>query len=884
MKTRNSSLWLVALLLLTMAQKPASAMPSPSDTTGREDKADTTKLSDYQKLFDEKECETVKGLITIHKIDDKQILFEFPLDILGRDMMFGSTVSEISNNEHSVLGYKSKEPAHIRFEKDHDYVNMVNVNSLYVTEQENIREAVKKSTIGGIFKSFEIKAWNEDSTAVVFDATELFMSNIKDIDPFDPYGTFGRKPFNRSVSFQKDRSHLAGIKPFSDNFSVSSYLTYTSTVTYTSGNVMAQIETDAPVTALVNRSFLLLPKTPMRPRLADPRINIFPTGKAIFTTNDIRGTLPVYFARKWDLYPKDIEAWKRGEKVEPVKQIVFYIDDAFPEAWRGPIIEAVEQWNEAFEPIGFKNAIDARIFPTKEEDPEFDPDNLKYSCIRYQPIPVKNAMGPSWVDPRSGEIFNASVMVYHDVINLVSEWLFVQTAAADPRVRSGEIPQDIMDDALRYVIAHEVGHCLSLMHNMAGSSSIPVEKLRDPKFTQENGTTYTIMDYARFNFVAQPGDMEKGVKLTPPRLGLADYFSIKWLYSPIPEAETYMDEKPVLSKWISEKSGDPRFRYGKQQIYSVIDPSAQSEDLGDDVVKSSAYGIKNLKFIMKNMNSWLKDSDPDLTKREMLYKAVLNQYLQHLFHVYNVKGGIYLNERYQGDKRPSFELVEADYQRRAQEFLCAQLGDLDWLEPKDLLEEIPLLGNQSVKIQKLVLSFALSDKGTLDLNTKKSGFSVSESQDIVFNTLFAGTKKGKSLTSREMTDQISYIDYLMMISRMDKLEGASGSAASLYGEPPMDYAVADDRMPDAGLFPAAAAMPVCDYAGGKIDIDEITPEQILGFGYYRGLSASLNPKYHIYYAKLMEIRDLLNEKKNTGSKETQAHYRLLLHRLNALSL
>ena len=547
--------------------------------------------------------------------------------------MFGSTVSEISNNEHSVLGYKSKEPAHIRFEKDHDYVNMVNVNSLYVTEQENIREAVKKSTIGGIFKSFEIKAW------------------------------------------------------------------------------------------------------------------------------------------------------------------------------RGPIIEAVEQWNEAFEPIGFKNAIDARIFPTKEEDPEFDPDNLKYSCIRYQPIPVKNAMGPSWVDPRSGEIFNASVMVYHDVINLVSEWLFVQTAAADPRVRSGEIPQDIMDDALRYVIAHEVGHCLYLMHNMAGSSSIPVEKLRDPKFTQENGTTYTIMDYARFNFVAQPGDMEKGVKLTPPRLGLADYFSIKWLYSPIPEAETYMD-----------------------------------------------------------------------------YKAVLNQYLQHLFHVYNVKGGIYLNERYQGDKRPSFELVEADYQRRAQEFLCAQLGDLDWLEPKDLLEEIPLLGNQSVKIQKLVLSFALSDKGTLDLNTKKSGFSVSESQDIVFNTLFAGTKKGKSLTSREMTDQISYIDYLMMISRMDKLEGASGSAASLYGEPPMDYAVADDRMPDAGLFPAAAAMPVCDYAGGKIDIDEITPEQILGFGYYRGLSASLNPKYHIYYAKLMEIRDLLNEKKNTGSKETQAHYRLLLHRLNALSL
>ena len=524
-----------------------------------------------------------------------------------------------------------------------------------MTDQENIKEAVRKSTIGAISRSFEIEAWNEDSTAVVFDATDLFMSHIKDIDPFDPYGPLGQKPFSRNVSFQKDRSHLAAIKSFKDNFSVSSYLTYTSTVTYNAKNAIAQIETDAPVTALVNRSFLLLPEEPMRPRLADPRINIFPTGKAVFTTNDIRGTLPVYFARKWDLYPKDIEAWKRGEKVEPVKQIVFYIDDAFPEEWRGPIIEAVEQWNEAFEPIGFKNAVKAKIFPSKEEDPEFDPDNLKYSCIRYQPIPIKNAMGPSWVDPRSGEIFNASVMVYHDVVNLVSEWLFVQTAAANPSVRSGNIPQYIIYDAVRYVIAHEVGHCLSLMHNMAGSSSIPVEKLRDPKFTSENGTTYTIMDYARFNFVAQPGDMEKGVKLTPPRLGLADYFSIKWLYSPIPEAATYMDEKPVLSKWISEKSGDPRFRYGKQQIYGVLDPSAQSEDLGDDVVKSSEYGIRNLKFIMKNMNSWLKDSDPDLTKREMLYKAVLNQYLQHLYHVYNVKGGVYLNERYQGDKRPSLE-------------------------------------------------------------------------------------------------------------------------------------------------------------------------------------------------------------------------------------
>lgn len=709
----------------------------------------------------------------------------------------------------------------------------------------------------------------------MFDATSLFMSHIAAIDPFDPYFGYGAKPFNRSVSFEKDKSQLAGIKSFSDNFSVSSYLTYKSSVTYSAGKSNAQVETDAPVTALVNRSFLLLPEKPMRPRLADPRINIFPTGKAEFTTNDVRGTLPTYFARRWDLTPKDMEAWKRGEKVEPVKPIVFYIDDAFPQSWKGPIKEAVEVWNEAFEPIGFKNAIKAVPFPSREEDPEFDPDNLKYSCLRYQPIPVKNAMGPSWFDPRSGEIFNASVMVYHDVINLVGEWLFVQTAAANPRVRNGEIPQDIMDDALRYVISHEIGHCLSLMHNMASSAAVPVEKLRDPEFTQKYGTTFSIMDYARFNYVAQPGDMEKGVKLTPPRLGIYDLYSIKWLYSPIPEAETYRDEKPILSEWISSKSGDPRFRYGKQQIYGVLDPSAQSEDLGDDLVKSSEYGIKNLKFIMKNMNGWLKDSDPDLSKRETLYKAVLRQYFNYLYHVYNVKGGVYLNERCQGDRRPSYKPVEASYQRRAQQFLCDQLNDLDWLEPEDLLKEIALEGNQSVMIQKNLLSFIMADRGTLDSNMK-TGFSISDSQDIAYRTLFAGTMKGRSLSAREMTNQVSYINMLLFLSRLETPD----KGANPFGLADSDNMSVTGAEQPGGTFDADALFD----ADGCLDYGKVTPEEILGFGFFKGLAASMTPKYHLYYSKVIEIKELLEKKKDTGSKETRAHYALILHRLNGVLL
>ena len=870
-----------------IADKEASAK-AKTETSSDSTK---TKLTDSQKLFDKKKCETVKGLITIHKVDGKQILFEFPTEVLGKDMLLGSTVVKTSNIQHGVLGYKSKLPLHIRFEKEYDRVNMVTVSDLYSTEQENIKKAVENSTIGGIIKSFKVKAWNADSTAVVFDATDLFLSHMVDIDPFDPYFGYGNKPFNRSVMFEKDKSNLEAIKSFSDNFSVSSKLTYKSTVMYSpKGGGGFSVEKGAPVTTVVNRSFLLLPEEPMRPRLADPRMNIFPTGKAKFTTMDPRGTLPEYYARRWRVEPKDMNAWKAWMKrhqkddmealmgqpvvddglVEPVKPIVFYMDPAFPEAWRGPMKAAAEQWNEAFARIGFKNVVKVRMFPTKEEDPEFDPDNLKYSCFRYQPVDFQNAMGPSWFDPRTGETLNATVLVYHDVVKLVSNWIFTQTAAANKAVRNGSVPQDQLDDALRYVVGHEVGHCFSLMHNMAASAAIPVEKLRDPKFTQKHGTTYSIMDYARWNHVAQPGDMEKGVKLTPPRIGLQDFFAMKWLYMPLPDCATYKDEKPILDKMISEKSGDPRFRYGKQQIFAVLDPSSQSEDLGDDVVKSSEYAVKNLKYIMKNMNTWLKGNDPDLSQRENLYKATVGQYFKHIYHVYNVKGGIYLNERMQGDKRPSYEFVEADYQRRAQEFLCNELKDLSWLTPKDLLQEIPLLSNQAIRMQRNLLAFAMADRGSLD-SYKHKEFTVSDSHDILINTLFENTKKGKSLTESEMSNQIGYIHMLSMLSSLEKENNPNGGRLGITG-------------PELEEMMAAGDEQCYLYSGLCPDVEEVTPEQILGYGFFRGLAASMYPKFHIYYAKILEIRDLLEEKKATGNADTQAHYQLMLHNINLMLL
>jgi hypothetical protein len=343
--------------------------------------------------------------------------------------------------------------------------------------------------------------------------------------------------------------------------------------------------------------------------------------------------------------PKDVEAYKRGELVEPVKPIVFYLDTNLPEAWKPYAREGIEQWNDAFEKIGFKNVVQVRDFPTKEEDPEFDPDNLKYSCIRYAPIAFQNAMGPSWDDPRTGEIITASVMVYHDIVKLLNRWRFLQTAAADPNVRTMNIPDSIMGSAMRYVLSHEVGHCLGFMHNMCSSSAIPVDSLRSPSFTQKYGTTYSIMDYARFNHVAQPGDYERGVQMMPPRMGLYDEYAVKWLYTYLPDAKTPEEEQPWLDNLVRSHAGDPIYRYGKQQIFNTLDPTSLSEDLGDDHVRASEYGIKNLKYIMKHLNEWYGEDDNDLTARETMYKYLLNQYLTYINHVYNVKGGMIMNER-----------------------------------------------------------------------------------------------------------------------------------------------------------------------------------------------------------------------------------------------
>ncbi|MEG1585402.1 MAG: zinc-dependent metalloprotease [Bacteroidales bacterium] len=835
--------------------------------------------ADYKKLFKDKKTVTTKGMFTIHKVDESKLYFELPITMLEREMLLGSTVSEISNNAHGVIGYKPKEPLHVKFRKIGRGVHLCSVANLYSAsdkeEDAGIDEAVRKSTLPSIYRSYKIEAYTPDSSAMVIDVTDLFLEDNPHLTPFDQFSIFGRKPYSRTTKFEKTKSLLGDIKAFEDNLIIKSYLSYSVDVMFQSGNQRASVESKRAFTAYMTRTLMLLPDTLMRPRIADPRMNIFYSGKAKFTHNMNRGTLPTYYARHWRVEPADTNKYKKGELVEPKQPIVFYVDKNFPDMWKPYIHAGIQEWNKAFEKIGFKNVVKSADYP--ENDPSFDPDNLKYSCVRYAPVSIMNAMGPSWDDPRTGEIINASVMVYHDIMKLITNWRFLQTAASDPNARTMNMSEEVMGDALRYVIAHEIGHCLGFMHNMSASAVIPTDSLRSPSFTQKYGTTMSIMDYARFNHVAQPGDFEKGVKVTPPDMGVYDYYAVKWLYTPLLAAKTAEEELPILNKWIQEKSNDPVYRYGKQQIYNTLDPSSQAEDLGDDLIKGAEYGIKNLRYILSNINSWVDKDDQDLMFRESIYRAMLNQYMTFILHVYNVKGGVYMNERMAGDARPAHAFVDGEYQRRAQQFLINQLNDLDWIDNNDLMKELPLQGNISVKIQKTLLSLILADRGSLAILTDpaKNAFSLEENQDSAFKGIFAKTIKGQTLSTRDMTNQIDYLDYLLILNRLEKPQGSSNKMG-IFSE-----AESFSITPEIKSNEYMNATNL--YAEGNIDwMKKIEQEEYMGFAWFKSLSQSKTAIDHIYYGKLIELRNLLRRMKNTGSKANRDHYEMMLHRLEGV--
>ncbi len=664
----------VALALLVASTTgPAKAQDEPAPSKkeapaagkGRFGRTGESKAS--AKSYDDvitSEAKSDPGLFLVHRIDDK-IFYEIPTSLLGKPMLWVTAIERTQ----SGYGYGGSPVGDrvVRWEQKGEDILLRDVRFAIRGEaQDPIKDAVAAASVEAIIEVFAIKAYGKDKAPVI-EVTSLFTSDLNE---------FSAKRQLNASGVDSRKTFIEQVKSFPENIEAKVTMTYRAGPRLGLGGV-GRPDPDEPdptprpgrlerpagdangVTVLLHHSMVKLPDEPMKPRKYDSRVGYFTVGFQDYADVRNHQVENVRYINRWRLEKKDPSA----EVSEPKKPIVYYIGRETPAKWRPWIKKGVEMWQPAFEKAGFKNAIVAKDAPTIHEDPDWDAEDARYSTIRWLPATIENAMGPHVHDPRTGEILEADIQVYHNILKLIRDWYFVQASPNDPRAQSLPMPDDLIGECLAYVIAHEVGHTLGFPHNMKASSSYTVAQLRDPEFTKKNGVEASIMDYGRFNYVAQPDDKARLI----PTLGPYDFFATEWGYREFKGANTYEKEKAALDEIVARQVKDPTLRFGDPN--PTEDPSQQTEDLGSDPVAATELGLKNIDRVAEYLVKATAKKGEDYDDLRNMYDSLVSQRARELGHVANVVGGTVKNNVYYGDGDRVYEAIAGDRQRKAVAFL-----------------------------------------------------------------------------------------------------------------------------------------------------------------------------------------------------------------------
>ncbi|MES2456755.1 MAG: zinc-dependent metalloprotease [Bacteroidota bacterium] len=762
-------------LAQTKPTTPPGTPPVASDTTKRAPGAAPALGAKAQpKPYDQvitNKALTRKGMITTHKIEDKYF-FEIADSTLGRDILVVSRLSKAGAEVRSASGYAGDQigSSVIRFEKgpgNKIFMRKISYRTYGPDSTTAMYRNLQRSNIQAIAAAFPIAAYAPDKKGSVIDMTD-YIGSDNDIFYF---GSPAIKSNFRLGAMAADRSYILGVKSFPTNVEINVVRTYSLAAAPASPFGPSPMGGGAPTgtaTVELNASLVILPKVPMKPRFFDPRVGYFAVGYTDFDANP-QGVKEVEIVKRWRLEPKteDLAKYKRGELVEPKNPIVFYIDPATPKKWVPYLIAGINDWQKAFEKAGFKNAIIGKEAPTAKQDSTWSLDDARHSAIVYKPSEIANASGPSISDPRSGEIIESHVNWYHNVMKLVHDWYMVQAAVIDPRAQKMNFSDELMGDLIRFVSSHEVGHTLGLRHNYGSSSTVPSEKLRDKAFVEANGHTPSIMDYARFNYVAQPEDniKPKGIY---PRVGDYDLWAIEWGYKLLPDAKTAAAEVPVLNKLTIDKLKNNRLWFGTET--NPDDPRSQNEDLGDNAMISSDYGIKNLKRLLAKLPEWTKSDDQGYEDLSTMYGQITTQFGRYMGHVTKNIAGVFETPKTVEQAGTVYSRTPAARQQEAMAFLDKQLFTTPtWLINQTVLDNIGqnaldvINRAQAPTLARLVSSNTLSKLITAEAADGPTAYKVTDLLTDLQNSIFSELKSNTAIDVYRRNLQKSYVDKLNAI-------------------------------------------------------------------------------------------------------------------------